>query len=151
MSVPDGEPAEADDRPIELGMCEYCTAWVRGRWVRDQTPHTAIVEHCDPDPRSAPHPPLGVDSLVELKSGCTGAAERELMNHLPTADDPQSGAAVETFRGTNGELVHARRAPMGLIVVQLDQAAVAIPAAEAARLGRRILRLANLEGEGGDQ
>lgn len=44
MSLVGGERA-AEEPTIELGRCQDCGAWVRGRWVDDLTQHIALVEH----------------------------------------------------------------------------------------------------------
>ncbi|MFB7671700.1 hypothetical protein ACFC26_09805 [Kitasatospora purpeofusca] len=64
----------------------------------------------------------------------------------------QNQRAVEAVYGTQGEQVLARRAPMNLIVFQLNEVnVVALPVEEAIKIGRRILRLADAEDEGGDR
>ncbi|MER5350564.1 hypothetical protein ABT093_09560 [Kitasatospora sp. NPDC002551] len=50
MSVAGGTPVPqaADEDRNELGRCGACGAWTRGRYIRDLTAHTALVEHCLP-------------------------------------------------------------------------------------------------------
>ncbi|MGW1179515.1 hypothetical protein ACWD4P_38070 [Kitasatospora sp. NPDC002543] len=55
-----------------------------------------------------------------------------------------------TFHGTEGQ-VFVRLAAMGEVVVHIDQAAVALPPEEAARLGRMIVRLSTTDEGGGDR
>lgn len=64
-------------------------------------------------------------------------------------DDPRLGV-VEKFYGTHGEMFFVQVAPMGEIVVHIDQVTAALSPEEARKLGRRILRLSNPDGEGGE-
>ncbi|MFF1906008.1 hypothetical protein [Kitasatospora sp. NPDC058218] len=45
MSLAEGKPAS--EEAVEVGLCPNCELWVRGRWIEDLTPHTALVEHDD--------------------------------------------------------------------------------------------------------
>lgn len=153
MSAAGGSPVNEAEAgvPIEWGICPVCGVEARGPLLGDLTAYTAAVEHCPPPNAPDPQPALPVlGSLVG--PGRTAGAERDAMNNRSTPNgDPQQGTTVETFRGTHGEQLVARLAPMGLVVVSIDQVVAALPREEAVKLGQRILWLAGLEEEGGDR